>query len=87
MVGTSFIINKRNVRTVDPIRRGLRRPRNRLIFGQSRFVRTVDPIRRGLRRKASIYSVVLFFYVRTVDPIRRGLRQSLKGRGVLFSLR
>ena len=39
-----------NVRTVDPIRRGLRRTRSTVCFIASETVRTVDPIRRGLRR-------------------------------------
>ena len=38
------------VRTVDPIRRGLRPIQHLLMIIVSIFVRTVDPIRRGLRQ-------------------------------------
>ena len=63
------------MRTVDPIRRGLRRIFKRPLWKILR-VRTVDPIRRGLRQIGSAITSAIFGSVRTVDPIRRGLRRS-----------
>ena len=65
-----------SVRTVDPIRRGLRHHLLPCILPVARSVRTVDPIRRGLRLFFSAFLGFGFACVRTVDPIRRGLRPS-----------
>ena len=62
------------MRTVDPIRRGLRRNIIKYNTSPVCYVRTVDPIRRGLRPLAGLRNDGVVF-VRTVDPIRRGLRQ------------
>ena len=72
-------ISPLEVRTVDPIRRGLR-PfwANRL--SAARQVRTVDPIRRGLRQSQQYSNQAWYSFVRTVDPIRRGLRRGSQAK-------
>ena len=63
------------MRTVDPIRRGLRHLfRFKWLF-VTILVRTVDPIRRGLRPIILPPFLQALAPVRTVDPIRRGLRR------------
>ena len=63
------------MRTVDPIRRGLRLFREKTFFHQFLGMRTVDPIRRGLRPRLKFLVISPSFIMRTVDPIRRGLRR------------
>ena len=66
------------MRTIDPIRRGLRRL-GRFRLMDYILVRTIDPIRRGLRRLELLPGFTkTVLCVRTIDPIRRGLRLSYK---------
>ena len=63
------------MRTIDPIRRGLRLQCAIDGYGFRLIqVRTIDPIRRGLRRFNNNFVAGSYIFVRTIDPIRRGLR-------------